>query len=548
MSEPFGERGIKLTDRKKTKDKPRYSPKFSLKLSLAVFILLGAVCAVLTFVTLRSVITRAIDNDYLSTENKKEREKNYISSLQDYVVKNEITSKDTAKFSEWVKAQKYVYMLIYKDDQLFYASDEDYTQQSPPEEDPDASTPDSPDTDPDTSPDTDPDSTPDIDPDPDTDPDQDTDSDTDTDGGSTDQDNTDGGDTDEDPPANDEKPGTTPTTPGGSITVSPPTYEQLKEYAKKNNMHEIHLGDGSVFASITDFSEYLYYDIANIASIGAAMLVFALIIVIFFITIVSKISRLAADVNRVSGGDMEHSVRSNGNDEISRLSQDVDKMRNSILYNLKMEREARAANEELITSMSHDIRTPLTVLLGYLDIMKTASTDEQMDEYIRASENTAMRMKNLSDDMFNYFLVFGNKSDSAELREYEASPLLDQLLQEHILLLRELGYTVDVSYENIEGIRIITDAPNTMRIIDNLFSNLKKYADINEPISIKCRYEDRKLRLSFSNKQRDDSNDVESNGIGLKTCKKLAELLAIEFSYKEELGHFKTDLAFDTVL
>ncbi len=463
---------------------------FSLKISLAVFILIGIIGAVLVFTVMRLSVNSYIENDYLKSENKKAREENYIKSFQEYITRNNVTSSDPASFSEWVRSQKYVYMLIYKDDELFFSSDKDYDTETP-------------------------------------------------EGDASDSENG-----DIDAPEGDDA-SSTPDAPGASITVKPPTYEQLKEYAAKNNLYPIQLEDGTVFASITEFSEYFYYDFANIASLGAAILVFALVIVIFFIRIVSKVSRLAANVNRVSGGDMDHSIKNEGNDEISRLSQDVDKMRNTILYNLKKEKEARAANEELITSMSHDIRTPLTVLLGYLDIMKTAESGEQMQSYIRAGENTAMRLKELSDDMFNYFLVFGNKSDSVELHEYDAAPLLEQILAEHILLLREMGYTVDSKHDEFDGVKIITDAPNTMRIIDNIFSNLKKYSDINESILIRCTYSDKKISLTIKNKQRADSADVESNGIGLKTCSKLAELLSIGFDYKSEDGYFQTTLVFN---
>ncbi len=481
-----------------TEKRRAFTSHLSLKLYLIIFILIGAIGAVLVFGALRFVINRFVDTVYMSEQNKKAREENYIADFQKYIENNGISSDDTSKLGEWVMSQRYVYMLIYKDDELFFASDDynkepDDTEGTEGENPPDASTEES-------------------------------------EGGSS-------GSKGED----------APDAPGGSITVIPPSYEQLKEYAEKNNLHPIQLEDGTVFARLTEFSEYLYYDISNIASIIAAMLVFSVVIVIFFIRIVGKISRLAQDVNRVSGGDMDYSIKSSGRDEISRLSQDVDKMRSTILYNFKKEREAREANEELITSMSHDIRTPLTVLLGYLDIMKTAECGEQLDGYIKASENTAMRLKELSDDMFNYFLVFGNKHDTYELQEYAFEPLIDQLLSEHILLLRELGYTVSFEKIGLDGIKIVTDAPNTMRIIDNLFSNLKKYADASEPIVIKCQYDKSSIILDFENRQRLDANDVESSGIGLKTCKKLAELLSLGFSYGEMDGRFKTRIVFPTV-
>ncbi len=465
-----------MVEKKRTKN---IFAGLSLKANLAIFILIGMAIAFLTFIAVRFGINQYVNTVYMSEERVKQREEEYISDFQSYINRNEISSADGAKFSEWAKAQKYVYMLIYKDDELFYSSDTDYGKEDEKNHD--------------------------------------------------DKENPDAGednDTDKDEGDSDSK---QDSSASGGITVNGPTLEQLKEYAERNDQHVIELKDGPVIASIAEFSEYLYYDLSNIAGIVLAVIAFALIIIIFFIRIASKISRLASDVNRVSGGDMEHKIVLKGDDELSRLSRDVDKMRNSILYNLMLEREAREANEELITSMSHDIRTPLTVLLGYLDIMKTVPHDTQMNEYIKASESTALRLKKLSDDMFNYFLVFGNKSEGMELSEYDAAPLTEQLLSEHILLLNELGYTVDYGIGELSDVKITTDPPALMRIIDNLFSNITKYADISSPISIKAEYFNKSLKLTMINKIRMNAYDVESNGIGLKTCKKLSELLGIGF-------------------
>ena len=80
-------------------------------------------------------------------------------------------------------------------------------------------------------------------------------------------------------------------------------------------------------------------------------------------------------VGYVADGDTGHHVNMEGYDEITALSRSVEQMRVSILAKIESERKAIEANSELITSMSHDIRTPLTVLLGYIDMMKERSED-----------------------------------------------------------------------------------------------------------------------------------------------------------------------------
>ena len=328
---------------------------------------------------------------------------------------------------------------------------------------------------------------------------------------------------------------------GGSIDY--PTEEEMLEYARANDLESVEMADGAVFVSIAEFSEYFFTDVSRILSLGLAMLALALVITIYFFRVINRITRLAADVNAVADGDMSRRIYADGNDEISKLSHDVDNMRNAILQTLESEREARAANTELVTSMSHDIRTPLTVLIGYLDVMKMYSKDEIMDEYIKSSEKTAMRLKKLSDDMFKYLLVFGDAAKPCELEEYDCATLIDQLLAEHILLLRERGYDVRFTSGEATDVSVLTSAPELMRIIDNVFSNVRKYADRESSVYVDVSVGENKVIVSFANRISRDTTMAESTGIGLKTCAKIAEIISCEFSYSKGEDDFVASVA-----
>ena len=219
-------------------------------------------------------------------------------------------------------------------------------------------------------------------------------------------------------------------------------------------------------------------------------------------------------------------------------------MRSTMLENVKKEREAMDANAELVTSMSHDIRTPLTVLLGYLDIMKLHAPSEEMMSYINASEKTALRLKKLSDDMFSYFLLFGGGAAEVDMQEYDASTLVDQMLSEHVLLLTEQGYTVEMNmaYMTHDDLVVRTDANLLKRIVENLMSNILKYADRERPITLSGRVEDGTLVVTVENFIPAEINDADSNKIGLKTCVKLAKLMDASLTAGESDGKFTVHL------
>ena len=478
----------------KVRSKMFRSLRMGMFFAILFSLFLSVFCAFLT----NTMFKNWIENKYNSDESRKVRYLDYVEDLQTFVDKNKLSSNDTAEILSWVSENRNIYLFIYKNDVLFFDSSlmqpgfpnaEDKTDSSEKEEEKE------------------------------------------------DSDDSSEGEEDE-TQGSDKKPvteGNESTSAGSGLTVQYPTREEIIASAKNNGQMPLEMSDGSLLVSIADFTEYIYYDAANILTIVVGVVLLTLFLMLYFQNILRKISGLAKDVTKVYEVDMNTPIRTGkGDNELAQLTRNVEQMRSSMMESLEKEKEAISANTELITSMSHDIRTPLTVLLGYLDIMKDSTTDENMQEYIRASEVTAMRLKNLSDDMFRYFLVFGGKGINAELVEYNAKTLLDQLLSEHILLLTEKGYSVvfDGDVNNTEAL-VLTDAPKIMRVIDNVFSNIYKYADICSDIRISASIDEKYLSVDVRNMVSNSGDEVESNGVGLKTCKRLCEALSARFEYTE---------------
>lgn len=323
--------------------------------------------------------------------------------------------------------------------------------------------------------------------------------------------------------------------------------DELIAAAVANGYYKIKLMDGSVIVALNEYTERLYYASFYIGSAMLAVLTFILVLVRYIRVIIERIKRFQGDVTIVSEIDMDYEIISEGKDEIAHLSGQVETMRRRMLEHIKSEQEAREANTELITSISHDIRTPLTVLMGYIEMMKEREVDDKvMQSYIEATENTALRLKNLSDDMFKYSLAFGDTSKSVRLEEYDFITLSDQLFAEHFVLMREKGYDICVEKtgnEITEGTTVFTDAPNLMRIVDNVFSNLVKYADPDQPILFRMHSDGKRITLTCENSIKQNTEGAESNGIGLKTCMRLGSLVSEGFKYYREEDKFYCTLA-----
>ncbi|MBR5448628.1 MAG: HAMP domain-containing protein [Clostridia bacterium] len=483
----------------------------SMRLAMLAATVLAVGLAIGAFALVQLVSNTHIKNIYVSDEKKAERELEYAKQLQEYVTDNNLSSEDVAKLASWAQSNRYLYVMIEKEDKLIFE-----TGSKEPEETPDG-------TEPGENPD-DPNGglNPD-DPGEDVGPDDPTD-----DPNGADGENGDGNDEEDD-------------SIGSGITVVLPSREELLKKAREKGAHHIETSDApGVLVYMADFSEYLYYDIANVSAMIVAVIVLVTTVLLYSHGVTRRITGIAKDVSRVAAGDMDHSITPDGKDELGRLSRDVESMRSTMLENVKKEREAMDANAELVTSMSHDIRTPLTVLLGYLDIMKLHAPSDEMMSYINASEKTALRLKKLSDDMFSYFLLFGGGAAEVDMQDYDAGTLVDQMLSEHVLLLTEQGYTVETDMSNVprDGIIISTDANLLQRIVENLMSNILKYADRERPITLSGRVEDGMLAVTVENFIPAVISNADSNRIGLKTCVKLARLMDAELTASEADGKF----------
>ena len=505
----------------------------SLRFTMLSMLLFALGIALALFFATNLIADGYIQKKYLSEDKKAERAKEYVEDLQEYVTGLGLSCDDTKEISEWAQSYKYLYVLIYKDDKLLFESGR-YEEEKAPEmgenkenaddepQKPEAdegsgesnNTPQNPEGTPDEG------------------------GASDNLGGSTD------GESDADNAEKEESQDSQNKYPSSGITVKTPTREELISEAVAGGSHPIVASDGVLLASMVDYTEYLYYDIFNIVSVVLAFLGFLLVMWFYFFDLTRRITRLGREVTAVADGDMQRSITAEGEDEITRLCTDVEYMRSSMLENIEKERAALEANRELITAMSHDIRTPLTVLLGYLDIMKLNAPDGDMQQYIEASERTALRLKKMSDDMFGYFLVYGGGIEVSE-QECEARTLVDQMLSGHVFLLREQGYSIDFNFEGedndfLSDTVVVTDPPQLMRIVDNIFSNVMKYADAEKPVTVFVGAEVDEMTIRVTNYVRANPDEAQKNGIGLRSCMKLANAMDIRFSSAEEGGVFES--------
>lgn len=296
--------------------------------------------------------------------------------------------------------------------------------------------------------------------------------------------------------------------------------------------YRISFEDGDYDIVMIEFSEYEYYDGVKVLGIIGALIGLVICLLAFSQTIIRKITFLSKEVWEVRNENLQKTVSIRSNDEIGQLADDVNEMRLSIINHYEEAEKAWEANKELLTSISHDIRTPLTSLIGFSEMMDEETDVDLIKEYARICREKAYQLKNLTDQMFRYFLVYGNAEMELHLETYGARTFFEQFLGEYAASLSISGYQVD--FKNLEeDFTLETDVALLRRVFDNIFSNIKKYADKKQVIDIWVTMEKESLIIVLENVI-DECLDVsESTHIGVKICRKVMETLGGQYENEE---------------
>ena len=312
--------------------------------------------------------------------------------------------------------------------------------------------------------------------------------------------------------------------------------------AVHGKLFPVRFADGLYQIAIDDSSQLRQRQVVKIISIVGAGLCFLILEFWYTDRLTRRIIALSKEANAVSSGELDRHIPIVGEDELSDLAASMEEMRQSVIERLGSEKRAWEANAELITSVSHDIRTPMTSLIGYLELLRERDADaETRRQFIDSAYGKAIELKDLTDQLFRYFLVYGKAEPELALERTDGLVLLGQLLGEAEFDLTEAGFTVQrIDFEG--DCTLVVDPIQLKRVMDNLVSNIKKYADPRQPVVFLSELGDRRLSVTVSNAVSPELARRESTKIGLRTCEKILSALGGSFTTRTEDGRFAAEL------
>ena len=209
--------------------------------------------------------------------------------------------------------------------------------------------------------------------------------------------------------------------------------------------------------------------------------------------------RISDAVESISQGNLGTEVDVTGDDEFSAMAANLNKMASDIRTLMDKEREAERTKNELITNVAHDLRTPLTSIIGYLELLagNTKVPAEMEHKYIEIAYSKARRLEKLIEDLFGFTKLNYGKI-AMHVGQLDIVKLLSQLLEEAYPNFVEKNLSYDLQ-SNVPAKTISADGNLLARLFDNLIGNAIKYGADGKRVLVKIHAEDDTVNVSVTN-------------------------------------------------
>ena len=218
------------------------------------------------------------------------------------------------------------------------------------------------------------------------------------------------------------------------------------------------------------------------------ILAIVLFTIIFFLLQLHQIKymeEILEAMEDISSGNLHHTVEVKGDNELTDIAIQLNHMSEQISLLMEREHRAEQSKNDLITSLAHDLRTPLTSILGYVDLLADNPTMDPVlkQKYVNVVQKKSRHLQNLIESLFN-FTKLNNGNLQLNVGEIDIVKLLEQLLDE--LYPQFAENNLEYKYTpSVNSLIITADGTLLARLFDNLLSNAIKYGKNGKFIRVK---------------------------------------------------------------
>lgn len=211
------------------------------------------------------------------------------------------------------------------------------------------------------------------------------------------------------------------------------------------------------------------------------------------------ISKISEAVKNISEGDLNTAIDVIGDDEFSGMAANLNRMAADIKQLMEKERESERTKNELITNVAHDLRTPLTSIIGYLELLTNNQQipADMQHKYIEIAYGKSRRLQKLIEDLFGFTKLNYGKI-AMHVGQIDIVKLLGQLVEEAYPNFVEKGLSYDLQ-SNVPAKIINADGNLLARLFDNLIGNAIKYGADGKRVLVKIHAESETVTVSVTN-------------------------------------------------
>ena len=297
----------------------------------------------------------------------------------------------------------------------------------------------------------------------------------------------------------------------------------------------------------SDKTNWLARYIKNGMIPGFVGLLSIIIFIFLFLFLTRKkiryITKIASDIKKISNRDLDYRVEVRGNDELALLARELNFMTYELKEYFEREKNRERSKSEMMVSFSHDLKSPLTAVIGYLSLLKDKGNigEKNMADYVERAYQKSLRIKGLLQELLD-FASLSMEDIKLNKQMISLRHMLEQLISEYTSIFKQNMLLITANLTN-ENVYANIDSDFMIRVFENLFSNSLRYSPKPGKIRITLESCGGNLLFSITNKcekieqeelkwlfekfyrlEKSRSEETGGTGLGLAIAKRITEL------------------------
>lgn len=254
----------------------------------------------------------------------------------------------------------------------------------------------------------------------------------------------------------------------------------------------------------------------------------------------AMVNKIVKGTEEMVAGNLDYTIDENDKGLLGKLAHNINNMKKGFKKSVENQVKSERLKSELITNVSHDLKTPLTSIINYVDLLKSEDlSKEDMNVYIQILDKKSKRLKVLIEDLFEASKI-SSGSIELNIEKVDISEILRQALGEFHEKIESSSLNFKVNMEK-DGIYANLDGKKTWRVFENLIGNILKYSMKNSRVYIDLETEGNKAMVTMKNisayemdfnteeiferfKRGDKARKSDGSGLGLAIAKSIVEL------------------------